>query len=322
MFERKVSTKIEVLEVCIPKIVISQDAMIKMHHYTEICDKEIGWLGTAYKKDKEIYIDDVFLFEQEVHSTTTEITPEGLSEFGESLMKRDDGIEIWNNLKAWGHSHVNMGVSPSGQDDKQVETFSESGHDWFIRIITNKKGDLRIDLYEFNQGIIYNDIPWREELSKEEQEIMNMIEELENKLEEIEDKKSEKFKENIEKEIKEKVSKKQAQIKQFGYSYRDSLFDDELSSGYYNNYHKGYDKKNETQSEQESQTYEGKELVSMFDTHEILDIGECYNITEVNDVLQILGYGEILTYNEKLKLWELCQDLTTKYIYGNGMNYY
>src|SRR5690606_11009605 len=108
----------------------------KMFIYVDECNDEIGWLGTAKimegNEHNIVFIDDVFLFDQEVHATTTEITPEGLTEFANELIEMGDkGIEIWNNIKVWGHSHVNLGVSPSGQDDKQMKTFRDGGHDWF-----------------------------------------------------------------------------------------------------------------------------------------------------------------------------------------------
>ena len=110
-----------------PKIFINVNAMNKMKEYIRQSSLEIGWLGTCEKLDNSsYYIGDVFLFKQEVHATTTEITTEGLSEFAMELLSTNDGIEIWNNMKVWGHSHVNMGTSPSSQDDKQIEVFAEN----------------------------------------------------------------------------------------------------------------------------------------------------------------------------------------------------
>ena len=82
-----------------PIVEINNIALQKMNEYTNQSNEEIGWLGTARKlEDKHYIIDDVFLFRQEVHSTTTEITVEGLSEFCQELMMRENGMEIWNNM--------------------------------------------------------------------------------------------------------------------------------------------------------------------------------------------------------------------------------
>ena len=120
-----------------------------MKYYVQLSNKEIGWLGEAYKNEQSnyIYIKDVMLFKQEVHMTTCEITPEGLSDFAEELLQLKNGMDIWNNLTVWGHSHVNMGVSPSSQDHDQMKVFKDGGHKWFLRIIANKSGELETTLF-------------------------------------------------------------------------------------------------------------------------------------------------------------------------------
>lgn len=207
--QRTIAETVKPLQVSMPKVIISAEALTKMQLYIEGCTKEVGWLGTAIKQGNNYFIMDTYLFEQEVHSTTTEITPEGLSNFGEEILKRNDGMEIWNNLKVWGHSHVNMGVTPSGQDDSQMNTFKDGGHDWFIRIIGNKSGDLKIDIYNYEMGVIYNDIKFFIGLTDEEIKIRDKIEKLEAELNETKKKRVEMFKENVTKEIKEKVKEKQ-----------------------------------------------------------------------------------------------------------------
>ena len=82
-----------------PKVYIDIKAMNKMKEYVRQSSLEIGWLGTARRFSNQIFIDDVFLFKQEVHSTTTEITTEGLNEFAMELLSQEDGINIWNNFR-------------------------------------------------------------------------------------------------------------------------------------------------------------------------------------------------------------------------------
>lgn len=209
----KANPTVKVLQRCMPTITISPDALIKMQIYVENCSEEVGWLGTAYKDEGEnnIHISDVFLFDQEVHSTTTEITPEGLSTFAEKILEEADGMDIWNNLKVWGHSHVNMSVSPSGQDDNQMSTFADGGHDWFIRIIANKKGDMRVDFYSYELGVYFNDLPWSETVSQQESEIQLHIAKLYNMLDEIEERRTKMYEDDIKEEIKDKVKKKSYQ---------------------------------------------------------------------------------------------------------------
>jgi hypothetical protein len=157
----------------IPAILISQEALNKMFIYVDECKDEIGWLGTAsFDEESNIYtIHNVYLFKQQVHATTTEITPQGLEEFATELLQQEDGMEIWNNIRMWGHSHVNMGISPSGQDDKQMREFGQIGQDWFIRLIANKKGEMKVDLYHYKNGMYFTDVAWEilDEVSENEE---------------------------------------------------------------------------------------------------------------------------------------------------------
>ena len=144
-----------------PKVYITTNAYAKMTHIVDMVDKEVGWLGTAewVKPSDMLVIDDIFLFHQEVNSSTCEITPEGLAEFAEELLQEDNGIEIWNSIKVWGHSHVRMGVNPSSQDDSQMKVFADH-NDWFLRIIANKSGELKVDLFDYQANISYIDLKW------------------------------------------------------------------------------------------------------------------------------------------------------------------
>ena len=201
-------TKVQVIANKIPRIGIMSDALAKMFVYVDECSDEIGWLGTVKQINEKYYIiEDVFLFDQDVHGTTTEITPEGLAEFAEELLQCENGMEIWNNLKMWGHSHVNMGVTPSSQDNKQMRDFGEIGHDWFIRLICNKKGDMKLDFFHYKLGIAYLDVPWEEVASEEEHSIQEEIFRLQALLEEAKQKRVELHKEPIKEEMKVKVRK-------------------------------------------------------------------------------------------------------------------
>lgn len=146
-----------------PKVFITPLALDKMYYYVDIGSKEVGWLGTAVQIGSNFLVEDVFLLKQKVHSTTTEITNDGLGDFTMEIIqtKPDKEAEhIINNLRFWGHSHVNMGTSPSGQDDHQMELFRQRGNPWFIRAILNKQGRLEITVYDYRRGIKVTDAEW------------------------------------------------------------------------------------------------------------------------------------------------------------------
>lgn len=193
-----------------PYFGISSNALIQMKTYVQKCSDEIGWFFIVKKDTQEknlYYINECYLFDQEVHATTTEVNGENLSKFAEEIMQLPNWEEIWNNLKGWGHSHVNMGVTPSGQDDSQMEFFANSQFDFFVRIIANKSGELKVDLYDYVNGIKFIDVPWVEYPSEDEIEIVKEIRKLQDFINAKRQKKEKEMEEKIGKEITQKVRK-------------------------------------------------------------------------------------------------------------------
>jgi hypothetical protein len=71
--------------------------------------------------------------------------------------------EKYNTVRMWGHSHHSMGVSPSGQDDTQFNTFierfnGEPINPYFIRVIMNNKGVIKADIYDEETGVRYDNV--------------------------------------------------------------------------------------------------------------------------------------------------------------------
>ena len=161
---------------------ILPEARQKMEIYCDLSTGEIGWLGFVRDLGENGFlIEDVALLKQEVHSTTTEITPEGLLEFWGNTTPEEQ-----EKIKLWGHSHVNMSPSPSGQDNSQMEYFKD-GNPWFIRLITNKKREYHIDIYDYANGI---------QVHMDQSDLVTY------------NPKANELKKAIEEEIKEKVSEK------------------------------------------------------------------------------------------------------------------
>lgn len=157
-------TKVDLPEV--PHLIIGQKALNDMEHMVNLADKEVGWFGTVEKRqiqNRDLYLlDGVYLVEQKVHETTTEISPEGLANLVGQLMSEDGGdyFKRAGRLFCWGHSHVNMEPLPSGQDEKQFKELIANDVPYMIRIICNKKGRLIVDIYDKDNALIWNDVPW------------------------------------------------------------------------------------------------------------------------------------------------------------------
>jgi hypothetical protein len=310
----------------VPLIIISKEALTKMYHYVQECADEIGWLGTAYKQGREILIADVYLFDQEVHATTTEITPQGLATFAENILQREDGVEIWNNLKMWGHSHVNMGVTPSGQDDKQMETFAEGGHDWFIRLIANKKGELKVDLYDYEHGIIFTDLPWEEQETAEELSIHMKIQALYRELDALKATFTTESKEPIKEEIKQKVRKKTWGTTNYAHSYQQQLgFQaNQKGSGTTSKADTtGTKKKEETKTQQKENNvvslknsdydyFETDDQVrDELDFWDLVTYAKHGNVEELEDALWMDGWANVFTTNDLSRIMSVSKQLRT-----------
>ncbi len=145
----------------IPRVYISKKAYADMWFMVDQVDDEVGWLGTVRQDGfLNFYIEEVFLVEQEVTSTTTELDETGLAKLVEELLVRADGNQVIDTLRFWGHSHVRMEVNPSARDNDQMEPFKTNGCKYFIRGIFNKLGKAKFDVFFFDEGITFTDVPW------------------------------------------------------------------------------------------------------------------------------------------------------------------
>jgi len=156
-----------------PEILISNKAWSKMTQYVKLVDSEIGWLGTVEIDDNIFTITDVFLVKQEVNKVTCEIDPTALIELYEQRI--GDGLRV-DDIILWGHSHNNMGVSPSGQDNNQFEEFAENNK-YFIRLIMNKRGEVNIALLDSEKEIIFENLDFEFAYEDSDVDILKEIEE-------------------------------------------------------------------------------------------------------------------------------------------------
>lgn len=164
------------------ELFVLPEARSKMEMYCDLSEGEIGWLALVDKTPNGFLITDCILLKQEVNGTTTEIDPSALIELWNSIPEAQQ-----SKIKMWGHSHVNMSPTPSGQDDSQMNYFKD-GNPWFIRLITNKKREYHIDIYDYENGI---------KVHMDQADLITF------------NPAAAELKAQIEKEIKEKVSKKE-----------------------------------------------------------------------------------------------------------------
>jgi hypothetical protein len=162
-YEKKFSevAKVDESKVKKPIIYFAMEAWLKMLELVKQCDKEIAWQATVEKrkyKNKEdsedffYYIKNVLVYPQKVTGTFVDVDEVKYAEW--SLQLED---EIYNNLRFQGHSHVNMGVSPSGTDLNTYQNFLDqlNKDDFYIFMILNKRSEFNIMVYDYKQDILF-----------------------------------------------------------------------------------------------------------------------------------------------------------------------
>lgn len=143
-----------------PRVTINNEDWLMIQTIVEKSKEEVGWLSCVDKSIEDgiitYNINKVYVPKQDVHAVTCEITDEGLQELYEGFILSGQD-EIVNKLRCWGHSHVNMGVSPSSQDETQFLEFSQNC-DFFIRLIVNKQDDINISILDKENNLIIDNL--------------------------------------------------------------------------------------------------------------------------------------------------------------------
>ena len=142
-----------------PNIFITPGAYVKMRKLVDDTTTEIGWYGTVTKYPglNEVYvIEDIIVYPQRVTGATCVQDDDKMFEFEMSLT-----TEQVNHKRFHGHSHVNMGVSPSGVDEQFYQDILSQVNDYFIVTITNKRNEYTVRFYDVANNILYSDLPIR-----------------------------------------------------------------------------------------------------------------------------------------------------------------
>jgi hypothetical protein len=142
-----------------PKIMVAPDAYADMLAIAELSGSdEIGWLGTVQNLGNSTFlIDKVFMVKQEVDGTATRMDEDGLAELFTELAVTD--FAACEKMLFWGHVHPGNSTTPSPQDESQMDQFKHN--DWFIRGIFGRSGRAEFTLFDYKNGVRWNDCPWQ-----------------------------------------------------------------------------------------------------------------------------------------------------------------
>lgn len=133
---------------------IQTDAWLKMWALVSTENNEIGWHGIVRRHSDTIFeLTDILIYPQYVTSITVETDD---IEYANWLHKELSDDEI-NNLRFHGHSHVNMGVTPSGVDTTWYSQILQglNEDDFYIFMVLNKKENFFIEIYDLKTNMIY-----------------------------------------------------------------------------------------------------------------------------------------------------------------------
>lgn len=138
-------------------VFFSEKAWLKMEALINGFDKEVAWHGIAYRDEDptkdNYYITDILVYPQMVTGATVNTDQK---EYEKWLMELDD--KTFNNLRMQGHSHVNMGVTPSAVDTQYYDDILDRLEDdmFYIFMIWNKKAQKTVKIYDFAKNVLFD----------------------------------------------------------------------------------------------------------------------------------------------------------------------
>lgn len=138
-------------------IYFTETAWMKMQTLIREFDKEVAWHGIATRGDDpskdEYFITDILVYPQEVTGATVNTDQEKYEMW---LMQHED--DVFNNIRMQGHSHVNMGTTPSSVDTTHQEKILAQLEDdmFYIFMIWNKRGEKTIKIYDLAKNILFD----------------------------------------------------------------------------------------------------------------------------------------------------------------------
>jgi len=121
-----------------PDVYIDAEAMAKLRAWTHHAEGEVSGLGLVeVARDGErissLEVTDVFILEQECTSVSTELDPDAVS----ALLVELATQEKEDQLRFWWHSHANMGVFWSSNDESNIRRMATE--DFLVSIVLNKE---------------------------------------------------------------------------------------------------------------------------------------------------------------------------------------
>lgn len=136
------------------KLYYTPSAYLKMIKLVNTFDKEVAWHGLTRRMNENTYlVYDIIIYDQIVTSVHVDTDDEKYTQFLCDIDKSGK----FDDLRFQGHSHVNMGTSPSSTDLLTQKNFMQNMKDGFyVFTIWNKKGEHTDYIYDYDNNIMYD----------------------------------------------------------------------------------------------------------------------------------------------------------------------
>jgi len=136
-----------------PTIIYSPEAYAKVKALISHSAIEIGWHGLVNKIDDLTFlIYDILVYPQTCSAANITTDDEAYTKWLHSFPDH-----IFNKIRYQGHSHVNMGVSPSGVDEHFYKDLTKNlkKDDFYIFGIHNKRGDQHSIVFDRKRDLYF-----------------------------------------------------------------------------------------------------------------------------------------------------------------------
>jgi len=140
-------------------IIFTETAWIKIFALVHSYSTEVEWHGVVKRTAPDTFlIEDILVFPHEVTGSTVTSDQKAYEEWLDGLDNN-----TFNALRFHGHSHVNMGVTPSTVDMTYRRNIlnnfgmpSAKSDYFYIFLIFNKKGDISGEVYDLQNNALYS----------------------------------------------------------------------------------------------------------------------------------------------------------------------
>lgn len=144
------STPIEAVK---PIVLFKPLAYLKMTKLVKTVDCECGWHGVVTRDANVFTVHDILVYPQKATAATVESDDDAYAAWLDALPD-----ETYNSIRLQGHSHVNMGVTPSTTDNDNRKTFLKMINQttgYYIFMIANKPGLVHTCIYDMSQQLLF-----------------------------------------------------------------------------------------------------------------------------------------------------------------------